>query len=187
MERTDYFYFIIDVSGSMSGRKIGSVNDSLNNIIYRLKRFAGKESLTVKVIVMTYAGEPKWSNSIPEDIINYSFTDVFLEGEQSNLGRALEELNQKLTRQGITDKEQGRSTTVVLFTDGLSTDDLQNSVNELNKNPVYVNSTRIGVTFDEDLSLDIAEKNLKLLINKDENLVVDNFVKLNKMLFEKYK
>ena len=187
MERVDYFYFVVDVSGSMRGRKIGSVNDAVNNIIHRLRRFVGNRSLTAKIITLAYADEPRWSNFIPVDVTSFAFSDLQPEGEASHLGKALEELDRKLFRQGDTDSNKGRSTTIIFFTDGLSTDDLQGSVDMLAKNEIFCNSNRIGVTFNDELSRAIAEENLRLLVNGSDNIIADDFVKLNRMLFEKYK
>lgn len=187
MEKVDYFYFVVDVSGSMRGRKIGSVNDAVNNIIHRLRRFVKNRRLTAKIIMLAYADEPRWSNFIPVNVTSFAFNDLQPEGEASHLGKALEELDRKLSRQGNTDSEKGRSTTIIFFTDGLSTDDLQGSVDILAKNEIFCNSNRIGVTFNDELSRDIAEENLIMLVNKSDNIIADDFVKLNRMLFEKYK
>ena len=187
MERADYFYFIVDVSGSMRGRKIGAVNDTLNNIIYRLRRFAGNRNVTVKIIMQTYADRPSWSNYIPVDAASFVFSDLQPEGEASDLGKALMELDQKLFRQGDTDPEKGKSTTIIFFTDGLSTDDIQAAADTLAKNEIFRNSNRIGITFNDELSRDIAEENLSLLVNGSGNIIADDFVRLNEIIFEKYK
>lgn len=187
MDRIDYFYFIIDVSKSMAGRKIGAVNDAVNNIVYRLKRFVGSRDLTFKIVSMTYADKPYWSNSIPVEVSGYVFSDLLTIGTESNLGIALTELNEKLLRQSEVDTEKGASTTIVIFSDGMSTDDIRAPLEVLKNNEMFVNSNRIAVTFDDELSRDIAFEDLGLLVNKEENIIVDDFVKLNKMLFEKYK
>ena len=186
MDRIDYFYFVIDVSRSMCGRKIGAVNDEVNNIVHRLKRFVGSRTVTAKMVVMTYANIPQWSNFVPVDVSSFCFSDIQIEGEESNLGKALLELNEKMLRQGDTDPEKGASTTIVIFSDGLSTDELQDSIRELHENLVFNNSTRIGVTFEDELSKDIAIDCLKLLVNKTDNIIVEDFILLNKILFEKY-
>lgn len=187
MDRIDYFYFIIDVSKSMAGRKIGAVNDAVNNIVYRLKRFVGSRDLTFKIVSMTYADKPFWSNSIPVEVNVFVFSDLLTIGTESNLGVALTELNEKLLRQGEVDNEKGTSTTIVLFSDGLSTDDIGAPLEVLKNNVMFNNANRIAVTFDDELSKDIAFEELGTFVNKEENIVVDDFVKLNKMLFEKYR
>ena len=186
MDRIDYFYFIIDVSKSMANRKIGSVNDSVNNIVYMLKKLASSDGIKARIVTMTYADKPQWSNLIPVEVSTFVFSDLLTIGSESNLGAALSELNEKLNRQSEVDKEKGASTTIVLFSDGLSTDDISAPVEVLNKNEMFTNSNRICVTFSDELSKDIALEEFALLVNKRENIIVDDFVQLNKMLLEKY-
>lgn len=187
MERIDYFYFVVDVSGSMAGRKIGAVNDAINNIVYRLKRFVNSRNLHSKVTMLSYADFPRWSNYIPVDVNAVAFGDLQLEGEDSNLGKALVELNSKLSRQGQTDSMNGSSTTIIFLTDGLVTDEPDDALKELEKNSVFCNSNRIGVTFNDERKGNIAKDYLRLLVNKAENIIVDDFVKLNKVIFDKYR
>lgn len=187
MDRIDYFYFIVDTSASMSGRKIGAVNDAINNIIRRLKRFVASKDVQFKIILLSFDDKPKWSNIIPIDINSFSFMDLSTGGEATNLGKALEALSDKLERQGETDVNMGSSTTIIFFSDGLITDEINNPLNRLNSMSVYRNTNRIAVAFDDEISKDFAEDYFGLIVNKRENIVIDNFVKLNKMLFEKYR
>lgn len=187
MDRIDYFYFIVDTSASMSGRKIGAVNDAINNIIHRLKRFVASKDIQFKIILLSFADKPKWSNIIPIEIKTFSFMDLSADGEASNLGKALETLSEKLERQVETDINKGSSTTIIFFSDGLITDEIDKPINRLNSMSVYVNANRIAVAFDDEISKDFAEDYFGLIVNKRENIVIDDFVKLNKMLFEKYR
>ena len=99
MSRIDYFYFMVDVSNSMSGRKIGAVNDALNNIVFRLKKIMRSQGVSANIILLTYADNVRWSNVLPESVDSFVFTDLNVEGTASNLGLALSELDSKLKRQ----------------------------------------------------------------------------------------
>lgn len=183
----DYYYFLIDISESMRGSKIGSVNDAINNMLFRLKRTAATKKLVFKVITLTFSDEVNWSTPFPVDVTSFSYNDPAVQGEYSAMGKVLEELDAKLKRQASATTNASVNTTILFFTDGLFTDDWMSVMEKISHNDVYLKATKIAVTFGDELSIDIAKENLSELLGGEKNIVIDDFVELNKTVFEQYR
>lgn len=188
MGRTDYLYLLVDVSKSMEGRKIGAVNDSINGIVYRLRKIAIRNNVTIRIILMTFDSSVRWSNIVPIDINKFSFTDLIITEEMPGdcFGAAMKELLEKIEKQAEVTEDNSR-TTMVLFTDGLFTESYSEKLANLLKNQLFKKANRIAFTFEDSLSLDIAKKNLVEFTGCSDFLIVEDFNKLNQLLFENYK
>ncbi len=187
MGAVDYYYLIIDVSDSMHGNKIGAVNDAVNNMIFRLKRVKMAKDITLKVVSLTYSDEVNWSTPFPVDVTSFTYSDPEVHGKASNMGKVLEELDAKLKRQAEASVSVTTNTTIIFFTDGLMTDDWSASLEKIKNNDTFQKSNKIAVTFGDELSIDIAKENLSVLLGGEKNIVIDNFVELNRVIFEQYK
>lgn len=187
MSRVDYVYLIVDASNSMRGSKIGTVNDAINNILFRLRKIGISNNIDIKMILMTYADNVVWSNIFPVTLDTFKFNDLTVIGNRSNLSEAYKELKEKLNKQSASKSFQDNATTIILFTDGLATDLFEDELKELKKNKVFASSNRIGVTFNDDLSKEFALQVLAGFVSAQSNVVVDDFNLLNRLLFEKYK
>lgn len=185
MGRTDYIYFIIDISNSMQGAKIGAVNDAINNIVHGLKKVVNSMEIDIKLIVMTFAENTKWSGILPVSLDSFLFEDLIVEENSSNLGQALSELNDKLQKQETVQDSYGK-TIIILFSDGLATDDYKEPINKLNANKLFRKSDRIVYTYGTKI-YDLIKEPLCMFAGNEENVIVDDFLSLNKMLFEKYR
>jgi len=183
----DYYYLIIDVSDSMHGNKIGAVNDAVNNMIFRLKRVKMAKDITLKVVSLTYSDEVNWSTPFPVDVTSFTYSDPAVHGKASNMGKVLEELDAKLKRQAEASVSVTTNTTIIFFTDGLMTDDWSASLEKIKNNDTFHKANKIAVTFGDELSIDIAKENLSVLLGGEKNIVIDNFVELNRVIFEQYK
>lgn len=187
MGAVDYYYLIIDVSDSMQGNKIGSVNDAVNNMIFRLKRVKMAKDIALKVVSLTYSDVVNWSTPFPVDVTSYTYSDPVVNGKASNMGKVLEELDAKLKRQAEASSSIATNTTIIFFTDGLMTDDWSASLEKIKANDTFQHANKIAVTFGDELSVDIAKANLGMLIGGEKNIVIDSFVELNRVIFEQYK
>ena len=187
METVDYFYLIIDTSESMRGNKIGSVNDAINNMVFRLKRIKASKNITPKIIVLTFSDEVCWSTIFPVDVSSFSFVDPVVHGRASKLSNALMELDTKLMRQAEAPVSTNSNTTIVFFTDGLITDDWTGALETIRKNQTFQRARKIAVTFEDEVSVDIAVDNLRVLLGSEKNIIIDDFVEFNRIIFEQYK
>ena len=187
MARVDYVYVIVDSSNSMIGNKIGSVNDAINNILFRLRKIQAKNDVSIQMIQMSFAKNVVWSNVFPVPLDQFVFSDIYTSEDESNMGADFVELFNKLEEQHEAMALKDSETTILLFSDCLYSDDAYAGLSLLRDNPIFNNSNRIGVTFNDELSEDLAKKILSDFVSGEENIVVDDFGKLNKSLFEKYR
>ncbi|WP_026657811.1 vWA domain-containing protein [Butyrivibrio sp. AC2005] len=187
MAGVDYFYIVIDVSESMQGNRIGAVNDAVNNIVFRLKRIKAAKGIIPQIISLTYSVDVQWSTPFPVDVVSFVYCDPLVVGKASNMAKALLELETKLDRQSQAVSAQESNTTIIYFTDGLVTDNLAEARDKLFNNRVYKEAKKIAVTFGDELTLDIAKENLLTILDSEKDIVVDDFVELNRIIFEQYK
>lgn len=186
MGRTDYIYFIIDNSNSMSGFKLGAVNDAITNIIHRLKKVMNNKDICLKVIVMTFSDVVSWSNIIPVELNNFVFSDLHIGGLQTKIGEAYRELSEKLFRQEVAEGDSTDETTIILFSDGISTDSYEDELQELKQNSIFSKSNRIAFTFN-GFAKEVSVSLLGDFVSQETNIIIEDFVTLNKMIFEKYR
>lgn len=186
MRRTDYIYFLIDNSNSMNGFKLGSMNDAITNIIHRLKRNINKKDVCLKIIVMTFSDAVSWSNTIPVELNNFVFVDVQVGGKETKIGEAYRELYEKLLRQEEVWNNSTDETTIIMFSDGISTDSCEDELKLLKQNTIFTKSNRIAFTFDGFAKV-ISVNSLGDFVSQGTNIIIEDFVALNKMIFEKYR
>ena len=68
--------FVIDISGSMKGARIGAVNDAIRNVLPELKkREKGNTSAEIKVAILEFSTNAHWRTLIPEPVSTFQFTD----------------------------------------------------------------------------------------------------------------
>lgn len=186
MKRTDYLYLLADVSNSMSGPRLGAVNDAINNIVYRFRKVLSNNEIQLKMMLMHFSKNITWSNAMPVPLDSFVFSDLQVEDRFTNIGAAFEELHQKLLKQFSVERKSDAETTIVLFTDGLPTDDYKNPQCQLNGNPVFLNANRIVFAFHNGCE-DMIEDIFAEFASGADSIIYEDFVGLNKMLFEKYR
>ena len=184
--RLDYFYFIVDVSYSMTGRRLGVVNESIISIVNRLKRMMKYEGIEARVILQTFSEDVEWSAMIPQSIERFVYHGLNIRDRASNLKRSLLELNTKMQRQYEVQGDDDSNTTVILYTDGLSTDSYSEAIDLLNKNPLFTRSNRIGVTFRSPLVELCTKKVFVDFCGTENNVIIEDFALLNQLIFDRY-
>ena len=85
--------FVIDISGSMKGARIGAVNDAIRNVLPELKkREKGNTSAEIKVAIMEFSTNARWRTLIPEPVSTFQYTDITDVYGGTNYGKAFEKL-----------------------------------------------------------------------------------------------
>jgi uncharacterized protein YegL len=127
-------YFLIDVSESMVGDQINSVEEGISHVIQELKKDPYALE-TVYISIIVFAGKAK--TIIPlTDIITF-YPPKFSIGSGTNLGDGLEQLMYEMRRNYVPitpDKKGDWKPIVFLFSDGTPTDKPQNALNEWKQN-----------------------------------------------------
>jgi uncharacterized protein YegL len=127
-------YFLIDVSESMVGDQINSVEEGISHVIQELKKDPyALETVFISIIV--FAGKAK--TIIPlTDIITF-YPPKFSIGSGTNLGDGLGQLMFEMRKNYVPttpDKKGDWKPIVFLFSDGAPTDGPQTAINEWKQN-----------------------------------------------------
>lgn len=138
-------FYLIDTSGSMYGKKIGSVNTAMEEIIAEIRTIGGSDS-DVKIAMLTFGGKCEWVQSEPESVETFQWKNIEKPFGLTPMGAAFEELNSKMSRNGFL-KAPGLSFApiVILVSDGEPTDDYESGLEKLKQNKWFQTSMRIAL------------------------------------------
>lgn len=135
-----YLYFLIDTSGSMNGAKIGSVNDTMENIISELK--SNSDKINMFVNVLSFARKSKWMFERPIMIDDFVWDRLYANG-MTSLGNACKQL-----AEDIEINVNQENVTIVLLSDGLPTDDYEEGLEKLNESLSDKDAKRFAIALE---------------------------------------
>jgi uncharacterized protein YegL len=150
--RTMVLFFLIDTSGSMAGRKIGSVNTAISEIIPELKQISAENAdAQIKIAVLTFSSGTHWLYDKPLEAENFHWNDIKA-GGLTDLGDACQKLNEKLSRtNGYMNEVTGSFAPVfLLLTDGEPTDDYGKGLAALKQNNWFKAGIKIAIAIGDD-------------------------------------
>lgn len=139
--------FVLDTSQSMSGQPISMLNHAMEEVKNILGRFAASNSdALLKVGVLQVHSGAHWIQ--PKGLEEFSdfIYSPLSAGGLTDMGAALTELNEKLSRNTFLTSTTGWCKPILIFmTDGLPTDNWQEPLKTLKtENKWYRNAIRIG-------------------------------------------
>lgn len=154
---------IIDTSGSMDGKLIGTVNQAMREIGISLKDI--NQSATdaeIKIAPLLFSSVAEWhmQNNQPENVEQFVWRDVNANGATA-FGHALELLYEKLTdksKGGWMDTTDWTAPILVLMTDGEPTDDWQTPLNKLQTRGWFKTALKYALQLDNAVNMDILTK-----------------------------
>lgn len=154
--RTMVLFFVVDASGSMSGSKIGALNDSIRETLPDLKDLsADNPDAAIKIAVLKFETGVEWLYPEPIDSEDFQWNDIHVGGVTS-LGLALKELNNKLSKTEFLQEATGSFAPVIIFhSDGAPTDDYQTALAEIKKNNWYKHAIKVAIAHGEDANTNI--------------------------------
>ena len=119
VKRAMVVFFIIDISGSMKGARIGAVNDAIRNLLPELKkREASNSNAEIKVAIMEFSSKANWITLTPQPVSSFVFNDITYVYGGTNYGAAFSALNEKLSRKAFMNAAAGAYTPlIILLTD----------------------------------------------------------------------
>ena len=89
-------FFVIDTSGSMIGKKIGSVNDAIENVLPMIGEISDENpDAEINVAALEFSTGTRWLYDEPKEAKDFIWQKVEADGLTS-LGEACEELNKSL-------------------------------------------------------------------------------------------
>ena len=147
--------FAVDASDSMTGERIQAVNRAIKEVVDKLAKANNSSESLIAYSVLRFASGAQWltdgfvvpyENDVPS-IVAQGLTD---------LGCALVEINEKLSKEGFLDAEKRYGLPLICFvTDGMPTDDYIAPLNELKGNMWYKHATKIAVVIGDDGDCDV--------------------------------
>lgn len=154
--KTMTLLFLIDTSGSMSGNKIGAVNDAIVNVLPMLEDISSSNpDAEIKVAALEFSNGTKWLYNEPKSVEDFKWIDVQA-GGLTSLGEACLELNSKLSRSGYMKSASGSyAPAIILLSDGGPTDNFDGGLQSLQGNNWFKNAIRIAIAIGDDADLDV--------------------------------
>lgn len=152
-------FFLIDVSGSMSGAKIGAVNSAMEEVLVELQDVEGADC-EIKVAVLKFSDGCEWLTPRP---INLTSDWIGLEADGlTDFQAACRELDNKLSvSHGFMQSASGCFAPVImLLTDGYPTDDTDNGDNGisiLKKNNWFKAAVKVAIAIGDSANKTLCE------------------------------
>lgn len=152
-KRAMVVFFVVDISGSMRGARIGAVNDAIRNVLPELrKREKGNTSAEIRVALLTFSSDAYWQTLVPQPVWCYEYNDIDWVGGGTNFGKAFAALNEKLSRKQFLKSTAGAYTPLIIFmTDGKPSDIgmYPQELEKLKRNKWFQYATRAGIAIEE--------------------------------------
>lgn len=146
-------FYLLDVSGSMTGAKITMLNSAMEETTAALKKQAKNNAdAEVRVGVLTFSSGCKWLNPAgPESLEEDFIWEELQAGGLTDMGAALKELDGKLSRKSYLNSITGNYMPVIIvMTDGGATDDYTKALAEIRQNKWFQRATKIGFAIGDD-------------------------------------
>ena len=181
--RTLTVFFLIDTSGSMSGGKISSLNVAIRDTLPMLEQISSDNTDTeIKIAALQFASGCDWMYPHPLPVEDFEWNDLDANGLTS-LGAAYQELSKKLSQTSgfMNDANASCAPVMILFSDGVPTDDAKHGLEHLKDNNWYKSAIKIAVAIGDDANKDV----LKEFANNNNEavLTVHNVIDLKKMIY----
>lgn len=149
-------FLLIDTSGSMSGTKIEQVKTAIEEIKLQLSLL--NEELVdtdLNMSILSFDSECRWLAKFKKPCEIKSELAV---GGITNMGCALSELNQALTKGNLAAVNNNydliKCPVVIMLTDGCATDDFDTSLENIKSNRWFLQSYRLAFAIGEDADIE---------------------------------
>ncbi len=147
----------IDASGSMNGKRITHLNNAIRNIMKSFVAYNGNEEndFFIRMAILKFSSGSQWITSGLVDPADLNFSGISC-GGVTDLGSALNELDQKLSRQEFFIATNSYAAPFIcLVTDGMPTDDYGVSLKKLNGNKWYKVAKKVAVAIGDTVDFHV--------------------------------
>lgn len=151
--RTMVLFFVVDISGSMSGAKIGAVNSAIEEVLPELKDISESNAdAQIKIAVLTFSTGASWLYNAPIEAENFRW-NYLNAGGVTDLGEACMQLNEKLSRNAFMNDVTGSfAPAIFLMSDGEPTDNYQYGLSKLKENNWFKKAIKAAVAIGDDVN-----------------------------------
>ena len=148
-------FFLIDVSGSMKGTKIGSLNGTMEELLPSLIG-VGEASTDVKIAIMKFSTDVEWVTPEPVRIEEYQYWNRLEAEELTFMGDAFLELSKKLSRSSFLNSPSISFAPVIfLLSDGSPNDDWKKGLETLKQNKWFQHGLKIALGIGSKVNMDV--------------------------------
>lgn len=148
-------FFLIDVSGSMKGTKIGSLNSTMEELLPELIG-VGEATTDVKIAVMKFSTEVEWITPQPVKIEEYQYWNRLEAEGLTFMGDAFLELAKKLSRNAfLSSPSLSFAPVIFLLSDGSPNDDWQKGLKSLQENKWFQHGLKIALGIGSQVNMDV--------------------------------
>lgn len=157
--RTMTLFFLADTSGSMSGNKIGALNDAITNIMPMISEISNTNpDAEIKVAALQFSSGTNWLYDEPKSAGDFIWQDQSA-GGLTSLGEACIQLEKVLHRDGFMKSASGSyAPVVILLSDGGATDDYDKGIEKLKLNNWFKAAIKIAIAIGDDCDKDELKK-----------------------------
>ncbi|MCD8020931.1 MAG: VWA domain-containing protein [Clostridiales bacterium] len=148
-------FFLIDVSGSMKGTKIGSLNSTMEELLPSLIG-VGEATTDVKIAVMKFSTEVQWVTPEPVRIEEYQYWNRLEAEGLTFMGDAFLELSRKLSRSSFLNSPSISFAPVIfLLSDGSPNDDWKKGLEALKQNKWFQYGLKIALGISSEANMEV--------------------------------
>lgn len=128
-------FFVLDTSGSMTGQPISMLNHAMEEVINIVGNFAASNSdALLKIGVLQFSSGAKWIQPKGLEEFGDFIYNPLSAGGLTDMGAALNELDEKLSRKSFLVSTTGRCKPIIIFmTDGQPTDNWEAALKKVNQ------------------------------------------------------
>ena len=152
-KRAMVVFFVVDISGSMRGARIGAVNDAIRNVLAELKkRERSNTAAEIRIAILEFSAKATWRTLFPQPVSTFRYQDIENVNGGTNYGKAFAALNEKLSKKQFLNSAAGAYTPLIIFmTDGKPSDMglYKEELEKLKQNKWFQYSTRAGIAIEE--------------------------------------
>lgn len=177
-------FFVLDTSGSMTGQPISIVNHTMEEVLSIIGNFAASNAdALLKIGVLQFSSGAKWMQPKGlEELSDFIYSPLEAAG-LTDMGAALNELDEKLSRKSFLVSTTGRCKPIIIFmTDGQPTDNWEVALKNINENNKwYQNSIKIGFAVGDQANTVV----LSQIVGNSEAVIQTSDLKTFSILLQK--
>ena len=172
-----HFFWVVDVSGSMYGDKIATVNNAIQETVPMMQD-AADENPNAQFLVRTlkFGTGAQWVTASPVPVSDFSWEDLS-SGGVTDMGKAFDMLSAQLSIPPMSDR--ALPPVIVLLTDGQPTDDYKKGLDKLLSQPWGKKAVRVAISIGQDADDDVL---IEFTGNRELVLQANNAPDLVKMI-----
>ena len=143
-------FFVLDTSGSMTGQPISMLNHAMEEVINIVGNFAASNSdALLKIGVLQFSSGAKWIQPKGLEEFGDFIYNPLSAGGLTDMGAALNELDEKLSRKSFLVSTTGRCKPIIIFmTDGQPTDNWEAALKNIKRCQIRCLDYCFRITYD---------------------------------------